>query len=78
MRYPPHGDITANYKVEQGLPQFFTGQTRAHLWRGSPAERDASCMLHGNSLLGALTQALIPTAAHADTSLLKSDSAKGR
>ena len=26
MRYPPHGDITANYKVEQGLPQFLRGR----------------------------------------------------
>ena len=39
MRYPPHGDITANYKKEQGLLAL------AHLWRGSLAGRDSSCML---------------------------------
>ena len=69
-RYPPHGDNTANYKGEQGL------RARAHPWRGGLAERDASCMLHRNSLLGALTQAPIPTAAHADTSQFKSKARK--
>ena len=39
MHYPPRGDITTTCKGGHGL------RARAHLWRGSAAERDASCML---------------------------------
>ena len=51
---------------------------RASPVEGQPLRRGTLHACYWNSLLGALTQALIPTAAHADTSLLKSDSAEGR
>ena len=57
MRYPPHGDITANYKVEQGLPQFLRGRP-GPTCGGVALRRGTLHACYWNSLLGALTQAL--------------------
>ena len=66
MRCPPHGDTLPN---EGGEPR---PAGRASPVAGQLLRRGTLHACYWNSLLGALTQALILTAAHADTSQLKS------